>query len=151
MKLCSGCLIGLECRYDGKSNIEKASPKLLEEFKRGEIIPVCPEQLGGLPTPRDGARIIYGKGEEVLYKKARLVTDNSNEDVTKQYIRGAYEALKIAMDLDITEVIFKQKSPSCGCGLTQGGEKRTTIKGDGVTTALFKQHGIKVYSNEEYK
>jgi uncharacterized protein YbbK (DUF523 family) len=52
MKLCSACLLGLECRYDGKSNLEKASEQLLQEFRDGNVIPVCPEQLGGLPTPR---------------------------------------------------------------------------------------------------
>jgi len=149
MKLCSACLLGLECRYDGKSNLEKASDELLKEFKEGKIIPVCPEQLGGLPTPRSGARICSGDGRDVLDGKTQLLTDDC-QDVTRQYIKGAYEALKIATALGIQEVILKQKSPSCGCGYIQGGlDERKTIGGDGVTTALFKRNGIKVYTEEE--
>ena len=151
MKLCSACLLGLECRYDGKSSLEKASEKLLQEFKDGNIIPVCPEQLGGLPTPRSGSRISSGDGNDVLDGKSKLLTDDG-QDVTLQYIRGAYEALKIAKNLGIKEVIFKQKSPSCGCGYIQGGlTERKTIEGDGVTTALLKRNGISVKTETDYK
>jgi len=149
MKLCSACLLGLNCRYDGKSNIEKARPKLLREYQEGRLIPICPEQLGGLPTPRSGARISKGDGSDVLDGNSRLLTDDGN-DVTEQYFRGAYETLRIAQDLKIQEVILKQKSPSCGCGYTQGGlDKRATINGNGVTTALLKKEGIRVLSEEE--
>ena len=149
MKLCSACLLGLECRYDGKSNLENASEQLLQEFRDGAIIPICPEQLGGLPTPRSGSRIYSGDGNDVLDGKSKLITDDG-QDVTQQYIRGAYEALKIAQELGIKEAILKQKSPSCGCGYTYGGStKRILIEGDGVTTALFKRNGISV-KTEKY-
>jgi uncharacterized protein YbbK (DUF523 family) len=142
MKLCSACLLGIECRYDGKSNLEKASEQLLQEFKDGNIIPVCPEQLGGLPTPKSGARICSGDGNDVLDGKTKLLTDK-NQDVTTQYIKGAYESLKIVQDLGIKEFIGIQKSPSCGCGYIQGGlDKRRITDGDGVTVALLKRNGI---------
>ncbi|MBU3913068.1 MAG: DUF523 domain-containing protein [Nanoarchaeota archaeon] len=144
MKLCSACLLGLECRYDGKSNLEKASEQLLQEFRNGEIIPVCPEQLGGLPTPRSGARICSGDGNDVLDGKTHLLTDDG-QDVTKQFIKGAYGVLKIARDLRIREYIGAQKSPSCGWRYTQGGLKeRKTVEGEGVTIALLKRNGISI-------
>ncbi|OGI11590.1 hypothetical protein A3K64_01735 [Candidatus Micrarchaeota archaeon RBG_16_36_9] len=148
MKLCSACLLGIKCRYDGRTNLEKASPKLLDLYGHGELIPICPEQMGRLPIPRSGARILSGDGNSVLDKNSRILTDGGN-DVTKQYLRGAYETLRVAQDLNIKEVILKQKSPSCGCGYTQGGlVQRTLVEGDGVTTALLKRNGIKVISEE---
>ena len=142
MKLCSACLLGLECRYDGKSNLEKASEELLQEFRNGKIIPVCPEQLGGLNTPRSGARICSGDGNRVLEGKTKVITDDG-QDVTNQYLKGAYEVLKIAQSIGIKEFIGMQKSPSCGCGYIQGGiSKRILIEGDGVTVALLKRNGI---------
>ena len=149
MKLCSACLLGIKCRYDGKSNLEKASEQLLQEFRNGNIIPVCPEQLGGLPTPRSGSRICSGDGNDVLDGKTQLLTDDG-QDVTTQYIKGAYESLKIAKALGIKEAILKQKSPSCGRSYTQGGlNERKTVEGEGVTTALLKRNGIKVISEED--
>jgi len=146
MKLCSACLLGLECRYDGKSNLEKASAELLREFRDGKIIPVCPEQLGGLSTPRGGARILSGRGEDVLDGKTKILTDDG-EDVTRQYLKGAFEVLKIVKSLDIKEAILAQKSPSCGNGYTQGGlDERKNYSGDGVTAALLKRNGISVES-----
>ncbi len=82
-------------------------------------------------------------------EKSQLLTDDG-QDVTIQYTKGSYEALKIAKDLGIKEAILKQKSPSCGCGYIQGGlDERKTVEGDGVTTALFKRNGINVHTEEE--
>jgi len=145
MKLCSACLLGLECRYDGKSNLEKASEELLQEFKEGKIIPVCPEQLGGLPTPRTPSEI-QGRmsGEDVLDGRCRVMGKNG-EDVTNQFIKGAYEVLKIAQSVGSKEYIGVQKSPSCGCGKTYDGTfTKTLIDGDGVLVALLKRKGIAV-------
>jgi len=150
MKLCSACLLGLKCRYDGESNLEKASSKLLESYKNGELIPICPEQMGGLPTPRSGARISSGDGNDVLDGNSRLLTDDGC-DVTEQYLKGAYETLRIARDLNISEAVLKQKSPSCGCGYTQGGlERRAVIEGDGVTAALLKRNSIAVKTEKDF-
>lgn len=150
MKLCSACLLGIECRYDGKSNIEKAPNSLIDEYQKSNLIPVCPEQLGGLSTPRSGARITSGDGNDVLDGNSRLITDDG-QDVTGQYVKGAYQALKIVQDCHTTEVILKQNSPSCGCGHTQGGlDGRVLVKGDGVTAALFKRNGIIVKTENDF-
>ena len=145
MKLCSACLLGLECRYDGKSNLEKASEQLLQEFRNGNIIPVCPEQLGGLSTPRTPSEIQGGmSGESVLDGRCKVIGKNG-EDVTPQFIKGAYEVLKIAQSLGVKEYVGVQKSPSCGCGKTYDGTfTKTLIDGNGVTVALLKRNGISI-------
>lgn len=135
MKLCSACLLGIECRYDGKSKTDK---KVLELAKKEKLIPVCPEQLGGLPTPRPPSEQREGK-----------VITKTNKDVTREFIKGAEEVLKIAKLFGIKEAIFKQKSPSCGCGkIYDGSFTGNLIKGDGVATALLKKNGIKVVTEE---
>jgi len=146
MILVSACLAGINCNYKGES---KPNEKIIELIKRGKAIPICPEQLGGLTTPRSGARILSGNGDDVLDGKSKLITDDG-QDVTQQYLRGAYETLRIAKEFDVSIAILKQGSPSCGNGYTQGGkEYRKLVEGDGVTTALLKKNGIKVYSEED--
>ena len=146
MILVSMCLIGLNCNYKGES---KPNEKVIQLLKAGKVIPICPEQLGGLPTPRSGARIVGGNGEDVLEGKAKLITDNG-EDVTEQYLKGAYETLRLCKMLNVKAVILKQGSPSCGNRKTQGGvHERRTVEGMGVTAALLKRNGIKVYSEED--
>ena len=146
MQLCSACLLGIRCRYDGKS---KPIQKVLDLAKKEILIPVCPEQLGGLPTPRIPQEIQGCSGEDILDSKCK-VKNKEGQDVTKQFIRGAEEVLKLIQLLDIKEAILKQKSPSCGCGkIYDGTFSGTFIKGDGVTTALLKRHRIKVISEED--
>lgn len=146
MVLISACLIGINCNYKGES---KPCEKAIKLARMSKAIPFCPEQLGGLCTPRSGARILSGNGLDVLDKKARLITDDS-KDVTDEYIKGAEKVLKMAKIFNISAVVLKQGSPSCGNGKTQGGEsKRERVLGDGVTTALLKKNGIKIYSEED--
>jgi uncharacterized protein YbbK (DUF523 family) len=146
MKVCSACLLGIECRYDGRS---KPNEKVLELSKQEVLIPICPEQLGGLPTPRTASEIQGGFGEEVINGKSYVKTLNG-ENVTEQYIRGAEISLNIAKMYNIKEAILKQKSPSCGCGKSFDGTfTDTLIDGDGVTTALFKKHGLEVITEED--
>ncbi|MFA7170105.1 MAG: DUF523 domain-containing protein [Candidatus Paceibacterota bacterium] len=146
MKIVSACLCGINCAWNGKS---KPSQKVIELIKTGEIIPVCPEQLGGLSTPRVPQEIQGYSGEDVLAGKCK-VTNKNGEDVTAHFIRGAEETLRIAKLVGATEFIAKSKSPSCGCGSTYDGTfSGTLIEGDGVTTAFLKQHGIKVTSEED--
>ena len=136
MKLCSACLLGIRCRYDGKS---KENKKILKIAKREILIPVCPEQLGGLATPREPAE-----------QKKEKVISSSGKDLTENFKRGAKEVLKLAKLFRIREAIFKQKSSSCGCGkIYDGSFSGKTIKGDGVTTALLKKNGIKIITEEE--
>ncbi|MFH1978563.1 MAG: DUF523 domain-containing protein [Candidatus Aenigmatarchaeota archaeon] len=136
MKLCSACLLGVKCRYNGK---DKADEKILELSKKEELIPVCPEQLGGLSTPREPAE---RKGD-------RMITI-SGKDVTENFERGAEETLRIAKMMGVKEAILKQKSPSCGCGKVYDGTfTGKIIKEDGITASLLKRNGIKVMSEED--
>jgi len=136
MIICSACLLGVRCRYDGES---KPNAKVIELTKKTIVIPVCPEQLGGLSTPREPAEQRDGK-----------VFTISGRDVTENFQRGAEQTLQIAKLFGIKHAILKQKSPSCGCGkIPDGYFSSTIIQGDGVTTALLKQNGIKVISEEE--
>lgn len=146
MILVSGCLLGIKCRYDGKS---KPNKKVIELFKKGRLIPVCPEQLGGQPTPRPLTEISGGDGLDVLLGKAKVIEKNG-KDVTEHFIRGAKKVLRLAKLLDIKEAIFKAKSPSCGCSsIFDGTFSDKLVEGDGVTTALLKQKGIKVKTEED--
>lgn len=145
MIIVSACLAGMKCNYKGES---KPNEKVISLIKKGKAIPICPEQLGGLCTPRSGARII-GTAEEVLEGKSKLMTDDGNE-VTDEYITGAEETLRIAQEYKVKAVILKQGSPSCGKGKTQGGkDKRELVNGDGITVALLKKNRIQVFTEED--
>ena len=146
MILVSACLAGMKSTFKNKS---KTNKKVVRLVKEGKAIPICPEQLGGLSTPRSGARIITGNGEDVLDNKSKVMTDDGT-DVTNQYLQGAYETLKIVRRFDANTIITLQGSPSCGNERTQGGEKvRKRTKGDGVTVALLKRNGIKVLTQKD--
>ena len=130
--LISACLLGCRCRYDGGS---REHPEVLDLAKRHELVPVCPEQMGGLATPRPPAE---RRGD-------RVVTE-SGADVTEQYRRGAEEALRLARLLRCQAAVLKERSPSCGHGAVYDGTfTRTLIPGDGVTAELLEANGIPVY------
>lgn len=146
MKLISACLLGIKCTWDNRHNI---NDKAIETLKSEILIPVCPEQLGGLKTPRARQEIQGGMGKDVLDKKSRVINENG-EDVTEQFIKGAVETLKIAKLLQVKEFIGKSNSPSCGCGrIYDGTFSGKLISGDGVTTELLKRNGIKIIRYEE--
>ena len=129
--LVSACLLGTNCKYSGGNNY---SEEVMEYLKDYEIIPICPEQLGGLPTPRPASEIIGNK-----------VINNEGTDVTSNYQKGAEEALKIAKLLGIKKALLKAKSPSCGNGkIYDGTFSGTLIDGDGITTKLLKENNIEV-------
>lgn len=134
--LISGCLLGLKCRYDGK---EKKLPEIEKLIESYNLIPICPEQLGGLPTPRIPAERV----------KDRVITQ-AGVDVTKEYRLGAEEALKIAKLYNCKKTILKEKSPSCGCGkIYDGTFSRNLIVGNGVTAELLLKNGIEVFGESE--
>ncbi len=148
MKIVSACLLGIKCRWDGKV---KPCPKILELSKKENLIPVCPEQLGGLPTPRIAQEVQGCSGEDVLDGKGRVL-NKKGEDVSLNFITGAEEVLKIARLFNIKEFIAKAKSPSCGCGMIYDGSFFGKLaKGNGVTTALLKRNGIKIKTEKDYK
>jgi uncharacterized protein YbbK (DUF523 family) len=141
MKLVSACLIGVNCNFEGK-NWKKAA--LFEEFKKGNLLPICPEVMGGLSIPRVPAEIVGGTGEDVLCGKAKVI-NMDGVDVTEQFIRGANEALRIAKTVGASEVMLTENSPSCGCGKIFDGTFSEKFKdGDGVCCALLKRNGLAV-------
>lgn len=136
MIIVSACLAGFNCRYDGKS---KPNKKLVQLVKEGKAIPVCPEQLGGLPTPR-------GPFEKVGDK----VLKNDGTDATFEFKKGAKKALAIAIKHHCKKAILAARSPSCGSGKIYDGTFSSKLKkGDGVCAELFKEKGIKVLTNEQ--
>ncbi|MBP1743678.1 MAG: hypothetical protein H6Q58_656 [Firmicutes bacterium] len=141
MILVSACLCGTNCKYNGGNNLNREVLGLLAE---GKAIPVCPEQLGGLATPRSAMEISGGTGADVLDGRARVVS-SSGTDTTENFIRGAREVLSIAKAAGAKEVILKAKSPSCGCGLIYDGTfSGRLIEGNGVTAELLIRNGIVV-------
>ncbi len=142
----SACLLGINCKHDGQNNLNEKVTRLAA---KEVLFPVCPEQLGGLGTPREPMRIIGGGGSEVLDGKARVMND-SGKDVTENLVRGAEEVLKFAKSLGVEEAILKARSPSCGCGKIHSGTfPDRLVEGDGVTTALLKRSGIRVITEDD--
>lgn len=141
MYLVSSCLAGINCRYDGKNNLNK---KVAELVKAGEAIPVCPEVLGGLPTPRDPSEIIVDK------KRNKRVVSEKGKDVTAEFKLGAEKTLKIAQIVEAKKAILQQRSPSCGCGkIYDGTFSSNLIKGSGLTAELLIENGIEVLTEAD--
>lgn len=139
MKLISACLLGLNCKYNGENNLNEKVLQL-----GNDLIPVCPEQLGGLATPRPPCEIIGGDGHDVLRGTAKVVTQDGN-DVTAFFVAGAEMCSRIAEITKAKEAVLKCNSPSCGAGtISDGTFSNRKRNGDGVTAALLKQKGIKV-------
>lgn len=146
MLILSACLCGIECKYDGNSNMH---PVFQELLRCGRAIPVCPEQLGGLPTPRVPAEI-SGTGEQVLGGRARVI-NRLGDEVSTSFIKGAQQTLNIAKTVNPSLIILKSRSPSCGVGAIYDGSFSSRLKeGDGVTAALLKRHGYAVIDDETY-
>lgn len=145
--LISACLTGVCCRYDGGHCRDE---RLLADLAGSELIPVCPEQLGGLSTPRQPAEITGGSGIDVLAGVAAVQT-RTGEDVTSFFINGAQKTLEIAKRAGVERAVLKSKSPSCGCGwIYDGSFSGLIIPGDGVGTALLKKEGITCQTSEEF-
>ncbi len=138
--LVSACLLGRECRYDGRANRDGALER--ELAARGlQPVPFCPEEAGGLGTPRPPAWIERGGAAEVLDGDARVLTE-SGADVSAGFLAGARAALETCRAHGITRAFLKERSPSCGARQTHvAGE---LVDGPGVTTALLRRHGIEV-------
>lgn len=147
MILISACLAGLEVRYDGTHCKNEA---LLDLIKTNNVMTVCPEVLGGLLTPREPAEIVGGDGQAVLDGTAKVIS-KTGQDVTDNFIKGAYATLKRAQELNASMIILKENSPSCGSSMIYDGTfSGSKVVGNGVTAALLKRNGIKVFSEENY-
>ncbi|MBO8166162.1 MAG: DUF523 domain-containing protein [Thermotogae bacterium] len=141
--LVSACLFGINCTYNGKNNLNYRIFSLMNNFS---LIPVCPEQLAGLPTPRPRAEITGGKG----WAPGSRVVNEFGVDVTRAFERGAEETLKIARLFEVELAILKSKSPSCGTQHVYDGTfSSILIPGVGVTAALLRENGIEVLSEDE--
>ncbi len=139
----SACLTGVRCRYDGGHRLDENVMRLSPEV---ELVPFCPEQMGGLSIPRQPCEIIGGDGDAVLDGRARVV-DTEGRDLTGQFLKGASEFLRIAKRSKIKKAIMKEKSPSCGVQRIY--RNGILVSGKGVLTALLMREGIEVISNEE--
>ena len=137
MIIVSACLAGLPCRYDGKKAI---NPDVQQLVKEGKAIPVCPEQLGGLPTPRSAAEMKAGK-----------VINTDGDDVTEAFEKGAAVVLEIAQQYGCKDALLKARSPSCGKGLVYDGSFSGILTvGNGKTADLLMKNGITVMTEEEW-
>ena len=150
--LVSACLLGQPIRYDGDDNGDKVShlSEWLERWRlEGRLVAVCPETLGGLPTPRPPAESVGGDGHQVLSGNARVMTYDG-DDVTEAFIKGAEKTLAAALASGATGALLAARSPSCGRGEIYNGRfTRTVTEGDGVTVALLKQNGVRCFTPAE--
>ena len=138
--LISECLLGVACRYDGRS-VPLPAEALEKLMARYALVPVCPEQLGGLETPRNPSE-----------RRGSRVVMNSGEDVTAQYARGAAQALYLAERFGCTKALLKERSPSCGSGkIYDGSFTGALTDGWGVTAETLRDAGLAVYGESEYE
>lgn len=140
MILVSACLVGINCKYSGGNNYNQ---KIFDLVKEGKAIPICPEQLGGLNTPRKPVelKVINGK---------RYAIDNEGNDLTENFERGALEVLNLAKNLNINKAILQPRSPSCGVNkIYSGNFDNKLVDGNGILAELLKQNGIDVLTPNE--
>ncbi|MCD4786050.1 MAG: DUF523 domain-containing protein [Candidatus Eremiobacteraeota bacterium] len=148
MIVVSACLAGRNCRFDKGSH---PMQEIMEMVEEGKAILVCPEQLGGLPTPRPPSEIQKGDGDDVLDGKSRIV-NVKGQDVTNNFIKGAFESYRIVMESGAKKAILKSRSPACGVGQIYDGSFTGSLKkGNGIASALFIRSGFKVISDEEFQ
>ena len=143
--LVSACLLGLPTRYDGKA---KHSQAVIDYLQREKLlpIPVCPEQLAGMTTPRDKTFFASGAGHDVLADKGQVVS-MTGQSMNEVFCRGAKLVLQIARLSGCQSALLKERSPSCGVHQIYQGQKQ--VQGAGVTTALLVNAGISVISEED--
>jgi len=145
--LVSACLLGVRCRYDGDTNLREP---LLALAREGRAIPVCPEQLGGLPTPRVPSEIEGGDARAVWEGQA-IVRNAAGEIVTDSFVRGAEEVLRLAQMYGIRAAILKERSPSCGVREVYDGTfQRRRVPGMGIAAYHLLRNGVNVLSDEEF-
>lgn len=134
--LISTCLMGVNCKYNGGNNLVDNLDKLIEKCT---LIPVCPEQMGGLSTPRNPCEIV---GQEVI--------SYDSDNCTEEYVRGAEEAIKLMKLYDCKYAILKAKSPSCGYKeIYDGTFSHTVIEGNGVFAQKLLEYGVKIYTEDQ--
>jgi len=139
--LVSGCLLGMRIDYEEKGHLVEELRKLMLQ---GQAIAVCPEVLGGLPTPRDPAEIVVVNDERKVY-------NNKECDITESFVLGAERTLEVARKSGAKIAILKSNSPSCGCGkIYDGSFTEKLVDGDGITTELLKKNGLRVITEADF-
>ena len=137
MILVSACLLGLPCRYDGQS---KPVERLQQLAAQGQVLCVCPEVMGGLPTPRIPSE-----------RQGQRVVNHRGEDVTAQFLHGASLALQCCQSAGCTAAVLKARSPSCGYGqIYDGSFSGQIVNGNGVFAELLQQAGVTILTEEEF-
>lgn len=135
----SACLLGVNCRYDGSG---KSDEKWMEALKGHVLIPVCPEQLGGLSTPRLPCEIVNTEPVHIISR--------DGADITAAFVKGACETLKLSELLGAECAVLKERSPSCGVNqIYDGSFSGVVIPGQGLTAKKLLNAGIRIYSDEE--
>lgn len=134
--LVSACLLGVNCRYDGKNNKNSELCLIMNKYN---LIPICPEQLGGMTTPRLPSEIIGGR-----------VINSQGRDISYHFIKGAQEALYIAKAYNCKRAILKSKSPSCGYGsIYDGSFSGKLIDGNGICAEMLINNGIEIFTEND--
>ena len=134
--LISACILGINCKYNGKNNYNPLVEKVKEKYI---LIPICPEEMGGLSTPRNPSEILNDK-----------VISSKGDDVTNNFFDGANKALDIVKKENISKALLKEGSPSCGSNhIYDGTFTKTKINGMGITARLLKNNNIKIYTEDE--
>ena len=148
MILISACLAGRNVKYNGSNNAVSWLCEWIERPKE-QVLLVCPEVMGGLPTPRLPAEIQFREADSGAGPEKRRVVNKTGEDLTEQFLLGAGKVLELVKQYHITSAIMKANSPSCsGFYIYDGTFSGTKIAGRGVTAALLMEHGVRVYSEE---
>ena len=138
----SACLIGENCKYNCKNN---KNENIINFLKDKEVILVCPEVMGGLSTPRL-------KSEILANEKDLKVINESNEDVTDYFVKGAIKSLKKAIENDVKLAVLKEKSPSCGFRkIYNGNFDGTKVDGSGVFARMLMENNIKILTEEDFE
>lgn len=141
MYLVSACLARVNCRYNGSNS---ANSVIQELIKQGKAIAICPEQLGGLPTPRACCELIVDKSD------TRKIVSKDGQEFTNKFIEGAEKTLAIAKIIGIKKAILHSRSPSCGYGIIYDGTFSGKFKeGNGLTAKSLVKNGIKVYTKDD--
>lgn len=138
--LVSKCLLGENCKYSGGNNYNKS---VVEFCENHNIIPICPECMGGLPTPREPSEIRFVNGVEKVFTQ-------SGCDVSASFQKGAEASLKAANENETELCILKESSPSCGVNnIYDGTFSHVKISGMGLTAKILKQNGFKILSEKD--
>jgi uncharacterized protein YbbK (DUF523 family) len=147
--LVSACLLGHAVRYNGQHK-ESDDALLRRWVDEGRVVAVCPEVAGGLPVPRPPAEIAGGVGGALVLAGHARVIARSGQDVTSEFVCGAEHALALAHEHGIRVAVLTEGSPSCSGHTYDGSFTGTRVTAPGVTAALLKQHGVRVFSEAQW-